>query len=121
MTTNKKFRIVLLKEGQDMIVVSVSCSPRLPKGPRIRYEIGEIVDAIREEYPQIGEYLFGATLINYYPDKIEAQFGFKPKKRVLLLEQDDKKSFKKAKKPLHEEIVRPFDDLPKQDPEKIDV
>lgn len=109
---NKKFKIVLLKEGQDMIVVSVSCGHRLPNGPRIRYGIGEIVEAIREEYPQIGEYLFGETLINYYPNKTEAQFGFKPKKRVLLLEREDKKVLKKQKKPLHEDIVRPFDDLP---------
>ena len=83
---NKKFNVVLLKSDSEMIVVSVSCKPRGPNQPRIRYDIGEIVAAIREEHPNIGDYLFGATLINYYPDKTEAQFGFKPKKRQVLHE-----------------------------------
>lgn len=115
-----KFRIVLLKEDQDMIVVSVACTPRVPKGPRIRYDIGEIVAAIREQHPNVGDYIFGATLINYYPDKVEAQFGFKPKKKMLLLEEEEERPYLrtgpqgKTLKKRHQvsEIVRPFDDIP---------
>lgn len=108
--TDKKFKIVLLREESDLIVVSVSCSPRVPKGPRIRYDLGEIVEAIRAEIPHIGDYVFGATLINYYPDKTEAQFGFRPKKRQLLLETKKQQPGKKKNGSL-QDIVRPFDDL----------
>lgn len=141
MTDQKKFKIVLLKNEPDLIVVSVACTPRVPKGPRIRYDIGEIVAAIREQFPDAGDYIFGATLINYYPDKTEAQFGFKIKKKMLLLEEkeerkllsdaDDwhKASPEKAPDPRKEseqvwkkskkkgsEIVRPFDDLSGPEP-----
>ncbi len=116
MTDQKKFKIVLLKEESDLIVVSVSCTPRVPKGPRIRYDIGEIVSAIREEYPNVGDYIFGATLINYYPNKTEAQFGFKTKKKMLLLEDKGvslpfEKKMKKKNFQSLDEIVRPFSDL----------
>ena len=136
MADQKKFRIVLLKEEPDLIVVSVSCTPRVPKGPRIRYDIGEIVAAIREQFPSAGDYVFGATLINYYPDKTEAQFGFKVKKKMLLLEEKEEKKLlsdaddwqtvrngkvftpknqeKRSKK--NHEVVRPFDDLSVPEP-----
>ena len=135
MTDQKKFKIVLLKNEPDLIVVSVACTPRVPKGPRIRYDIGEIVVAIREQFPEAGDYIFGATLINYYPDKTEAQFGFKVKKRMLLLEEKEERKLlsdadgwqtvqngkafapkNPEKRKKHQEIVRPFDDLSGPEP-----